>query len=71
METKYSNKQFLDWYFGGSDQEQQQTLISLGEWVKDMLYEYGRFVVDREALEDDSNMDIFFEDMEYIKNIIK
>lgn len=67
METKYNDNDFLDWYFGGSDQEQERTLISLGEWAKDMLMENKKFIIDIQALKDDSNMDMFYEDMEYLK----
>ena len=67
METKYNDNQFLDWYFGGSDQEKQSILIDLGEWAMDMLYEYKKFTIDIQALKDECNMDLFYEDMEYLK----
>jgi hypothetical protein len=67
METKYNDNDFLDWYFGGSDQEQERTLISLGEWVKDMLNESKKCIIDIQELKDSCNMDMFHEDMEYLK----
>jgi hypothetical protein len=67
MEIKYSNNDFLDWYFSGSDQEKEQILISLGEWAKDMLMESKKCIIDIQALKDQCNMDLFYEDMEYLK----
>lgn len=67
METKYNDNDFLDWYFCGSDQEQEGTLTSLGEWAKDMLMESKKCIIDIQALKDNSNMDMFYEDMEYLK----
>ena len=32
-----------------------------------MLMENKKFIIDIQALKDDSNMDIFYEDMEYLK----
>ena len=67
MKVEYSNKDFLDWYFGGSDQEQEQTLMSLGEWAKDMLMESKKCIIEIQDLKDNSNIDLFYDDMEYLK----
>ena len=38
-------QKFLEWYFGGSDQEQQATLISLGREVMEALLEQGHYEI--------------------------
>ena len=40
----------LEHYFGGSDQEQEATLIELGRRVKEALYEDGKFSIDADTL---------------------
>lgn len=36
-------QKFLEWYFGGSDQERQEMLISLGREVMENLFERGQY----------------------------
>ena len=57
-----NKEDFLDWYFGGSDQEQEFTLIEIGIWVKSSLYDNGNCLITIDDLIDESNMDIFIED---------
>ena len=38
-------EKFLEWYFGGSDQEQKATLISLGREVMEALLEQGHYEI--------------------------
>jgi len=57
-----NKEDFLDWYFGGSDKEQEFTLIEIGIWVKGSLYDNGNCLITIDDLIDESNMDIFIED---------
>jgi hypothetical protein len=57
-----NKEDFLNWYFGGSDQEQEFTLIEIGIWVKSSLYDNGNCLITIDDLIDESNMDIFNED---------
>ena len=57
-----NKEDFLNWYFGGSDQEQEFTLIEIGIWVKSSLYDNGNCLITIDDLIDGSNMDIFNED---------
>ncbi len=57
-----NKEDFLDWYFGGSDQEQEFTLIEIGIWVKSSLYDNGNCLITIDDLIDESNMDILIED---------
>ena len=57
-----NNEDFLNWYFGGSDREQEYTLIEIGIWVKNSLYDNGNCLITIDDLIDESNMDIFNED---------
>ena len=43
-------KDFLVWYFSGSDQEQEAVLLSLGQRVKDDLLEKGEFFINEDTL---------------------
>lgn len=36
-------QKFLEWYFGGSDQEKKEILISLGKEVMETLFETGQY----------------------------
>ena len=57
-----NKEDFLDLYFGGSDKEQEFTLIEIGIWVKSLLYDNGNCLITIDDLIDESNMDIFIED---------
>lgn len=57
-----NKKDFLDWYFGGSDQEQEFTLIEIGIWVKSSLYDNGNCLITIDDLIDESDMEILIED---------
>ena len=57
-----SNRElFLDYYFSGSDQEQEATLIALGEMVKEQLFELGTATIEAERLEDSADSNDFYE----------
>ena len=47
-----STELFLDYYFSGSDQEQESMLIALGLIVREQLYETGKAIVDVQMLEE-------------------
>lgn len=52
---------FLSYYFSGSDQEQEDTLIALGEFVKDQLFDSGTATIDIQQLEEGVDMNDFYE----------
>ena len=52
---------FLSYYFGGSDQEQKDTLMALGEFVKDQLFNSGTATIDIQQLEEGVDMNDFYE----------
>jgi hypothetical protein len=52
---------FLSYYFSGSDQEQEDTLIALGEFVKDQLLDSGTATIDIQQLEEGVDMNDFYE----------
>jgi len=54
----------LDWYFGGSDQEQETTMISLAEYVIAELRENGKAELSVETLIEGSNLELFNEWLE-------
>ena len=41
---------FLVWYFSGSDQEKEATLLELGRRVKDDLLERGEYFINADTL---------------------
>ena len=41
---------FLVWYFSGSDQEKEATLLELGRRVKDGLLERGEYFINADTL---------------------
>jgi hypothetical protein len=57
-----SNRElFLSYYFSGSDQEQEATLIALGEMVKEQLFENGTASIDAQQLEEGADSNDFYE----------
>jgi len=52
---------FLDYYFSGSDQEQEAMLIALGEIVKEQLYETGTAKVDVQTLMEGADPHDFYD----------
>jgi hypothetical protein len=52
---------FLDWYFGGSDQEQEATMISLAEYVIAQLRENGTAKLSVDTLVEESEIELFKE----------
>ena len=56
---------FLDWYFGGSDQEKEATMISLAEYVIAQLRETGTAELSVEALVEESEVELFKEWLEH------
>lgn len=50
---------FLDYYFSGSDQEQEDTLLTLGIMIAKQLYEKGTAKIDMQTLEEGVDMDDF------------
>ena len=57
-----NKEDFLDWYFGGSDQEKEQTLIEIGSWVMMSLYDSGFYSIIIDDLINDANLEVFYED---------
>jgi hypothetical protein len=35
-------QKFLEWYFGGDEDDQRDIIKHLGEWVKDSILRYGK-----------------------------
>jgi len=56
---------FLDWYFGGSDQEQEATMISLAEYVIAQLREKGTAELSVNTLVEGSDIELFREWLEH------
>lgn len=56
---------FLDWYFGGSDQEQEATMISLAEYVIAQLRETGTAKLSVDTLVEESEIELFKEWLNY------
>ena len=56
-----NTKLFLDYYFSGSDQEQEDTIITLGEFVKDQLLKNGTATIDVQQLEEGVDMNDFYD----------
>lgn len=52
---------FLDWYLGGSDQEQEATMISLAEYVIAQLRETGTAELSVNTLVEESEIELFRE----------
>jgi hypothetical protein len=52
-EHEVTTEKVLDWYFSGSDQEQESTLIDLGRRVKDSLFESGEFYISADQIADE------------------
>lgn len=52
---------FLDYYFSGSDQEQEAMLIALGEIVREQLYETGKAFVSVQMLEEGADINDFYD----------
>ena len=50
---------FLDYFFSGSDQEQEDTLLTLGVMIAKQLYEKGTAKIDVQTLEEGVDMDDF------------
>ena len=57
-----NQREFLNWYFSGSDQEQESTLIAIGQRVQDELLNYGDSNISVEDLIKESNIELFKED---------
>lgn len=47
---KNTTSDFLVWYFSGSDQEREATLLELGRRVKDDLLERGEYFINADTL---------------------
>lgn len=60
METIHK-VEFLNWFFSGSDQEQKEILISLGQRVRDSLMENDESFINVETLMMESG-DIYLEE---------
>lgn len=56
-----NQREFLNWYFSGSDQEQESTLIAIGQRVQDELLNYGDSNISVEDLIEESNIELFKE----------
>lgn len=56
---------FLDWYLGGSDQEQEATMISLAENVIAQLREKGTAEMSVNTLVEGSEIELFKEWLEH------
>lgn len=56
---------FLDWYLGGSDQEQEATMISLAEYVIAQLREKGTAELSVNTLVEGSEIELFREWLEH------
>jgi len=56
-------KLFLDWYLGGSDQEIESTILSIGNYIVDELKENGIASISIETLVEGCNIDLFYEDL--------
>lgn len=56
---------FLDWYLGGSDQEQEATMISLAEYVIAQLREKGTAELSVNTLVEGSEIELFNEWLEH------
>jgi len=61
MENKINKTEFLNWYFGGSDQERESTLISIALRIEEELY-FGDANISFEDLIEESNIELFKED---------
>ena len=61
MEDKINKTEFLNWYFGGSDQERESTLISIALRIEEELY-FGDANISVEDLIEESNIELFKED---------
>lgn len=57
---------FLSYYFRGSDQEQEDTLIALGEFIKDQLFKNGTATIDIQQLEEGVDMNDFYEWVDFL-----
>ena len=55
-------QKFLEWYFGGSDQERQETLANIGKWVEQSLQINGESYLSVEMLIESSDIEVFNED---------
>jgi len=64
LKTMEDKNLFLDWYFGGSDQEQETTMISLAEYVIAQLRENGKAELSVETLIEGSEIELFNEWLE-------
>ena len=53
------NNKFLDWYFGGSDQEKEATMISLAMYVIAQLREKGTAEISVDTLVEESEIELF------------
>ena len=60
--NKKVREAFLDWYFGGSDQEREDTLLGLGLWVEEAIRENSIARIDIDDLIEQSNIELFEED---------
>ena len=54
-----NNDKFLDWYFGGSDQEKEATMISLAMYVIAQLREKGKAELSVDTLVEESEIELF------------
>ena len=54
-----NNDKFLDWYFGGSDQEKEATMISLAMYVIAQLRENGKAELSVDTLVEESEIELF------------
>ena len=62
MENKINKTEFLNWYFGGSDQERESTLISIALRIEEELLNFGDANISIEELIEESNIELFKED---------
>ena len=54
---------FLDWYLGGSDQEREYTILSIGHLIVEQLQEKGKASISIENLIEGTDLDLFYQDL--------
>ena len=54
---------FLDWYLGGSDQEREYTILSIGHFIVEQLQEKGKASISIENLIEGTDLDLFYQDI--------
>ena len=54
---------FLDWYLGGSDQEREYTILSIGHYIVNQLKENDSASISIDTLIEGSDVDLFYQDL--------